>query len=117
MQLVYVSSALPSLSAEDLDAIAAASRARNDAAGLTGLLLHQGRRFCGVLEGTERRVFGCMERIITDRRHFGLRILREEPITSRRFENWTFGMLPPVKSTADSAGTPEEFIWKLSQRL
>ncbi len=116
MQLVYVSSASPSLSREDLDAIAAESGARNRAAGLTGLLLHQGSRFCGVLEGTERRVFGCMEMIITDRRHFGLRILREELIEGRRFENWSFAMLPPVEATAGSTATPEDFIWKLSQR-
>ena len=32
--------------------------------------------------------------IIADRRHSGLRILREEPIDSRRFANWSFGLLP-----------------------
>jgi hypothetical protein len=117
VQLVYVSSAVPSLSSEALDAIAIESRTRNEAAGVTGLLLHQGGRFCGVLEGTERRVFGLMEKIITDRRHSGLRVLREEPIDHRRFENWSFGMLPPAEATAGTTGTPEDFILNLSQRL
>lgn len=116
LQLVYVSSASPSLLPEDLDAIAAESGARNGGAGLTGLLLHQGSRFSGVLEGSERRVFGCMERIITDRRHFGLRILREELIEGRRFVNWSFAMLPPVEATAGCTARPEDFIWRLSQR-
>jgi hypothetical protein len=56
-----------------------------------------------------------MEEIITDRRHNRLRILREESIPRRRFENWSFGTLP-----AASQGTvtvPEEFIWNLSRRL
>ena len=117
MQLVYVSSAALSLSSEALDAIAAESTARNEVVGVTGLLLHQGSRFCGVLEGPERRVFGLMEKIITDRRHFGLRILREEPIEKRRFENWSFGMLPPAEATDGSTATPEDFILNLSQRL
>ena len=108
-------SAAPTLCEADLDAIAAVSRARNAAAGLTGLLLHQGDRFYGVLEGTQRRVFRRMETIITDRRHSALRILREEPIASRRFDNWSFGILP--RSDAVAATRPEDFILNLSRRV
>ncbi len=88
MQLVYVSSAAPGLTPYDLEAIAASARARNAAAGLTGLLLHQGGSFYGVLEGPRSRVFQRMEAIIIDRRHAGLRILREERVAARRFANW-----------------------------
>ena len=72
--------AAPSLTAENLDDIAARSAARNAAAGITGLLLHQGDRFYGVMEGPQARVFQRMEVIITDRRHAEVRILREEAI-------------------------------------
>lgn len=101
------------MSLADIDALAAEAAARNARLGLTGLLLHQGGRFYGLLEGPERRVFARMEEIITDRRRFGLRILREEPIEARRFENWTFGMLPQTGATA---GTPEDFILNLTRR-
>jgi Sensors of blue-light using FAD len=55
-----------------------------------------------------------MEAIATDRRHSGLRILREEPIPERRFENWSFGLFPAGGDVA--AGDPERFILRLSQR-
>ncbi len=114
LQLAYVSSATASLTADDLDRIAEASTRNNESAGLTGLLLHQGNSFYGIVEGPRRRVFARMEVIITDRRHFALRILREEPIASRRFENWSFGTLP---RSPDIAGSPEDFIRTLSRRL
>jgi hypothetical protein len=102
------------LTPDDIDVIAAQSRAGNDAAGLTGLLLHQAGRFYAVLEGPQRRVFGRMESIATDRRHSGLRILREEPVQIRRFENWSFGWLPG--SDRGASGDPEEFILRLCRR-
>ena len=94
VQLVYVSSAAPALGADDLDAIAARSATNNAALGITGFLMHNGAYFYGVLEGRRRHVFTRMEEIITDRRHSTLRILREEAIATRRFENWTFSSLP-----------------------
>jgi hypothetical protein len=114
VQLVYVSSAAPGLTAADLEAIANASRARNAAGGLTGLLLHQGNSFYGVLEGPRPRVFRRMEAIITDRRHAGVRILREERVAVRRFANWSFGALPAGREGAED---PEAFIWTLASRL
>jgi hypothetical protein len=118
VQLVYISTAAPALSAADLDAIAATSRARNEGAGLTGLLLHQGRSFYGVLEGPKRRVFARMERIITDPRHFRLRILHEEEVATRRFANWSFGVLPAVDpGPGRSVERPEEFIQSFAKRL
>ena len=115
MQLVYVSSAAAELTEADLDAIAARSGARNEAAGLTGLLLHQGPYFYGVLEGERRQLFARMEEIITDRTQSRLRILREESIPGRRFENWSFGVLPV--SPEGTVTKPEDFIWNLSRRL
>ncbi len=117
LQLVYVSSAAPALTPADLEAIAAVSRARNESAGLTGLLLHQGGSFYGVLEGPQQRVFQRMERIITDRRHADLRILREEAVANRRFENWSFGSLPRSLPRSGGPVRPEDFIWSLSRRL
>ena len=116
MQLVYVSSAAPGLTRDNLEAIAGSARARNAAAGLTGLLLHQGGSFYGVLEGPRTRVFQRMEAIITDRRHSGLRILREEPVAARRFANWSFGALP-VSARRDDRDRSEDFIWSLAKRL
>ena len=116
IQLVYASVAAPSLTAENLDDIAARSAARNAAAGITGLLLHQGDRFYGVMEGPQARVFQRMEVIITDRRHAEVRILREEAIPERRFENWSFGALPTLGPPGAGAPSPEAFVLALSRR-
>lgn len=108
--------AAPGLTAADLDDIAARSVARNAAAGITGLLLHQGGHFYGVMEGPQARVFLRMEAIITDRRHAEVRILREEAIAERRFENWSFGALPSLAPGGAGAPSPEAFVLALSRR-
>ncbi len=116
IRLVFVSTAAPGLTACDLDEIAAVSRARNEAAGLTGLLLHQVDSFYCVLEGPQARVFQRMEAIICDKRHARVEILAEERITSRRFENWSFGSLPR-SARAAVHDHREDFIRSLASRL
>jgi hypothetical protein len=117
VQLVYSSSAVPSLSARDLDALAASSAANNAELGLTGLLLHRGSCFCGVLEGPRREVFARMEAIATDSRHEGLKILREESIRRRRFDNWSFASLPGPQPTSEDREGADAFIRTLAHRL
>ncbi len=92
----------------------AEARGRNEAAGLTGLMLRQGASFCGLLEGPRRRVLRRMEEIVSDPRHRGVHVLREEPVESRRFANWSFAALPPP----GRSGEPhEDFIRDLARRL
>ena len=86
LRLVFVSRARPGLTPEDIESLSRRSEARNRAAGLTGLLLHQGETFFCVLEGARRRLFAAMERIMTDPRHAGVEILLEMPIENRRFD-------------------------------
>jgi hypothetical protein len=115
LRLVYVSAAAPSLGPDDLAAIAGSSAERNRAAGLTGLLLHEGDSFYAVLEGPRRRLLARMERIITDRRHSGVEILLEAATADRRFDSWSFGSLPDSARPHGSAGA--EFLRILRCRL
>jgi hypothetical protein len=114
LRLVYSSAAAPGLTAADLEAIAARSAERNRAAGLTGLLLHQGDGFHGILEGSRRRLFARMERIITDPRHARLDILLEAPADARRFDAWSFASLPDSVARKPIV---EDFVRTLSRRL
>lgn len=114
VQLVYSSLAARELTPSDLQCFADDWQRDHAKAGLTGLLLQQGDSFYGVLEGPERRLFARMERLITDPRLKNVRVLREEAIASRRFENWSFGTLPPRREASRSA---EEFILSLARRL
>ena len=117
MQIIYVSEALPILTRSDLNALAAQAAINNAADGLTGLLLHQPPRFFGVLEGPCARLLARMEKVATDRRHRGLRILREVPVRRRRFQNWTFGTLPAPADGVSNEEASAAFIRTLSRRL
>lgn len=114
---MYVSASIPGLAPEQTERIRVSSERDNARLGITGLLLHQGSSFYGVLEGDRRRVFRLMERIITDPRHRDVQILRESPVSRRRFENWSFGAIPRgVSGTLDRIAS-DDFIHNLSKRL
>lgn len=117
IQLVYVSAAAPGLAPDQIERIRDSSERDNARLGITGLLLHQGASFYGVLEGDRRRVFRLMERIITDPRHRDVQILRESPVRRRRFENWSFGAIPRGVSGAHDRIVSDDFIHNLSRRL
>jgi Sensors of blue-light using FAD len=117
VRLVYISFATRDPSSADLEHIEGRSQVNNLVDGITGLLIAQGRFFYGVVEGPRRRVMDRMEVIITDDRHFGLRILREEPIAVRRFANWSFARLPDGAIRRLGDVTPDNFILELSRRL
>ena len=117
IQLVYVSAATQGLTPDALERIRLVSESRNRNLGITGLLLHQGASFYGVLEGERRHVFQLMERIITDPRHRDVQILRESPVARRRFENWSLGAIPRGVSMMHDRVASDTFIHTLSKRL
>jgi len=117
IQLVYVSASVPGLTPDRMERIRVSSERDNRRAEITGLLLHQGSSFYGVLEGDRRRVFRLMERIITDPRHRDVQILREGEVSLRRFENWSFGALVRGTSATLDQIAADEFIHNLSRRL
>jgi hypothetical protein len=116
IQLVYVSTALETLRPGDLEAIAVVSQRRNERAGLTGFLLHQGPRYYGDLEGPTRALFSRMESIVTDPRHRNLVVLREDAISERRFRNWSFGLLPATARPL-AQGATVDFIRDIARRM
>jgi hypothetical protein len=116
IRLVYVSVAAENLDDDDLDAIAEVSRIKNERAGLTGFLIHQGGRFHGVLEGPQRALFARMEVIMRDPRHHKLVVVREDGIAARRFKNWSVGFLPASSELAtDDAAA--QFLRGLTSRI
>ncbi len=114
--MVYVSRARESVGPDDLEAIAAASERGNRACGLTGLLLHGGGRFYGVLEGPRRQVLARMERIIIDPRHHSLRIMREDDVRAQRFANWSFADIGQHGGRDAPVDALENFILRVATR-
>lgn len=87
-QLIYISTARAGATASDCLAILRSARARNRAAGVTGMLLFNSKRFLQVLEGEEGAVRAAYERIATDPRHAALVILSEKRLAAREFGAW-----------------------------
>lgn len=98
-QLVYISSAAPSVGESELASILATSQRNNARDGVTGLLFFNGRRFLQALEGDDDAVASALERIGTDDRHRALVILSDRQIDDREFGAWAM-----ESAVSDSAG-------------
>ncbi|MBY0231870.1 MAG: BLUF domain-containing protein [Gemmataceae bacterium] len=99
--LVYVSSAVEPFSRADLVALLDQSRTRNEAAGITGLLLYKDGNFMQALEGEKEAVEATHARIERDPRHRGLIVLLRGPAPERRFAGWSMAF----RDLSGGAGT------------
>lgn len=84
-RVVYMSTAVGVLRAEELDRIYLRAKSANAGAGITGLLLFYEGVFLQVLEGPMAGVTSLMERIRRDKRHSGLTVLESGVIADRAF--------------------------------
>ncbi|NJO38997.1 MAG: BLUF domain-containing protein [Rhizobiales bacterium] len=95
IQWVYASAASKSLTTADLDKMLTAARARNEQAGITGILLYHDGSFLQVLEGEEEVVSEIYERIVQDPRHCALNLVFRGAIEARNFGAWSMGFYRP----------------------
>ena len=84
-RLIYLSSAVGVLRADELDRILLRSKASNSGAGITGLLLFHEGSFLQMIEGPAAGVTSLMQKIRRDRRHSGIIVLQSEPCAERIF--------------------------------
>ena len=89
--IVYVSTATALFSVDMLTDLLEASRRRNAAAGISGMLLYKGGNFMQVLEGPEDAVHQLYERIERDPRHHGSIVLIKGTQAQRQFPEWLMG--------------------------
>lgn len=87
-RVVYMSTAVGVLRADELDRIYLRAKSANAGAGITGLLLFYEGVFLQALEGPQAGVASLMERIRRDRRHAGLTVLESGAVAARAFEGW-----------------------------
>ncbi|MEZ5933372.1 MAG: BLUF domain-containing protein [Alphaproteobacteria bacterium] len=95
MQWVYASAASDSFTSADLDTLLTTARARNEAAGVTGILLYHDGSFLQVLEGEEATVSEVYDRISKDKRHSELSLIFRGTIDERNFGAWSMGFYRP----------------------
>lgn len=94
LSVLYSSNATEPFDDALLGELLAQSRADNQRAGLTGMLLYRAGRFIQVLEGAPDAVRALVDRIRDDPRHRDMRILIEQPVEDRQFASWTMGYEP-----------------------
>ena len=91
-RLLYVSTADPSLTAGDLEAILHAAQINNASNDLTGLLVFTGTQFMQLLEGPRDSVEAVFAAICTDRRHHSIARLIAEATQARSCPSWAMAL-------------------------
>ena len=89
LQLVYISTARPSVDQHEIGRILATSRRRNQADRISGLLVHDGVRFLQALEGEPSLVEATYARVCVDQRHRAPVLLSQREIDAREFGDWS----------------------------
>lgn len=115
LQLVYISTARPTLELSDVEAILQTSRRRNGADGVTGLLIFDGKRFLQALEGPEAQVAKTYERIQADPRHRAVVQLNRAEVSERQFGPWA--MASQLVGPAMGASSMVEQVDRLTDAI
>ena len=90
-RIIYASQATFDFSPDELGSLLEKARAKNEQAGLSGMLLYSSQSFLQVLEGDEDALATAYARIKVDDRHTNLRLLMEEEVDAPLFPDWTMG--------------------------
>ena len=91
---LYVSELSPGVGQDAVDDIARASRERNRASAITGLLMFDGACFAQWVEGPTQAMDDLLARLRADPRHRQMDMLWfESPGLGRRYPQWHFGYL------------------------
>lgn len=106
--LLYVSIATIDFTEPELDGLLAQARRKNEAAGVTGMLLFKAGTFMQILEGDEKALHALHLRIFRDPRHRNIVILSEGRLAHREFPDWSMGFerIDPGTSPADEGFVP-----------
>jgi len=92
IELVYMSQAKRIFTEEELNKILMSARRNNLAAGITGMLLYDGKgTFMQAIEGEKDKIYQLFNRIKADSRHGDVHLLCEAAINERSFPDWNMG--------------------------
>lgn len=92
--LVYFSQAVPGLTIDQIDDLTLDAAARNQVAGVTGILLSDGRHFLQYIEGPEDGMHLAYSRILNSRSHTEIVELGRSRGGTRLFPYWSMRWIP-----------------------
>ena len=88
-QLIYISSSTKNLAREEFLELVAQSQLKNDAMGITGVLMFKDGNFMQVLEGEQELIAKLYSAIKVEPRHTLVSIIQEGPISLREYQGWS----------------------------
>jgi hypothetical protein len=91
IRLLYFSQAIPTIERGDLENILEAARRKNGESGITGVLVTGGKVFLQILEGPTQPVLSLYLKLLEDKRHTEVELVRATRITHRLFDEWSMG--------------------------
>ncbi len=116
-QVIYISQATRSIPPDELNDLVAIASRNNRQRGVTGALLYIENSFIQVLEGENKAITRLVETIGLDKRHENMRIVSDQKLPFRHFEEWSMASVNPSATDsrivvgelrASGAGSPEE---------
>jgi hypothetical protein len=117
VELTYVSQPAEEMSFLGLMRLLYHSYLRNQALGITGVLIFEDQRFGQVIEGPANSIDGLWEKIQKDDRHKNVKLINRKAIERRSFLKWTMifqgnqeiaNRLPEVKAAVDQGDFPSD---------
>ncbi|MDM0068806.1 BLUF domain-containing protein [Variovorax sp. J31P207] len=91
-EILYCSLLAPDQPTHVVGRIVTQARSRNASAGITGLLVFDGMRFCQHFEGPVAPVRALLARLKADPRHTELRVLHQGSLAARRYQRFEMGL-------------------------
>ena len=88
-RIVYISACAQEQTDQSVEAILSVSRARNVAAGITGLLIGGGNWWMQLLEGERPKLEPVWASIRNDPRHSPVVMVQRRPLRGRAFHGWS----------------------------
>lgn len=95
LQMIYSSEAAPDLVLADFEKMLAEFRVRNQARGITGMLLLVEGVFVQILEGESDRVLTLMRSLERDGRHRDMKVFYRSFVEERSFASWSMAYMSP----------------------
>ena len=86
--LCYISTKRTDLLKSEINSIIETSKKRNEAKGISGILIEYKNHFIQHVEGDAVVIYELFEKIKLDSRHENVHLLQYSPLENRPFDNW-----------------------------
>ena len=109
-QLLYISASNHNFTEDELCELLKIARKKNEAVGVSGMLLYHNNSFIQALEGSQAEVERIYQRIAKDTRHTESRVLFRGEIVAHDFDGWSMGFYRSKQSQSENLEGFHQFL-------